>query len=364
VTRSRTIQLRGPGIVVPEQADLPVWLHLVPYGTWRGHTAGAFTVDQTVVTEIVANFERHGIDLVVDYEHQTLAAEHNGQPAPAAGWIDTLEIRADGLWGHVREWSARAAEYLRAREYRYLSPVLHFGHRDKVSGQPAGVRLSCVALTNIPFLTDELVPVVNRSTTTEPPMMNLLASLIALYALAPDATEADVLERATADHEALAALQGEGTVTAEAVAEMRANADLGQAARVAMKWPQQLPADAKARLERELRHSGYVPIAEHVAALRAGEQKVDALTNEQLIERAMAEGKVTAALKGWFSTQVQRDREGAEAWLSAAPVIVPMHSRPRGPQGRADGGALSDTELAVCRQLGISEKDFRAQAKA
>ena len=30
------------------------------------------------------------LDLVIDYEHQTLFADKNGAPAPAAGWIKQL----------------------------------------------------------------------------------------------------------------------------------------------------------------------------------------------------------------------------------------------------------------------------------
>ncbi|MCL8054463.1 phage protease, partial [Pseudomonas aeruginosa] len=49
---------------------------------------------------------------VLDYEHQTLKKEQNGQPAPAAGRFLDFEWReGSGLWGRV-EYTARAAKLI------------------------------------------------------------------------------------------------------------------------------------------------------------------------------------------------------------------------------------------------------------
>jgi phage I-like protein len=365
VKKNDAIVMRGPGVALPAAAVLPEWVHLQPFGEWRGHPVGPFFVNQQVADEIVAHFNAYGIDLVIDYEHQTQATEWNGQPAPAAGWIDQLEVRDNGVWGHVREWTEKAAAFLAAREYRYLSPVLCLGSVDKKTGQRGGARLASVALTNIPFLTDELVPVVNRQSSTET-SMNLLASLIALYALADTATEAEVLDRVKAEHEALVALQGDGSpITVDDAAAMRTDVELGALTRAELKWGNKPPADAKVVLQRTLKHSGYVSYDEHARALAAAGEQADAVTDAQLVERAMSEGKVTAAVRAWFEGTVKTDRHGAETWLASAPVIVPMAGRtPRSPSGGgANGGGLSTEEQAVCRQLGLTPAQFRAQAQ-
>lgn len=85
--------------------------------------------------------------MVLDYEHASELRAPQGLPAPAAGWIDRLEIRgASALWGHV-DWTDRARQQIQNREYRYLSPV--FLH-EKDSGRI--VRLTSVGLTNQPNL--------------------------------------------------------------------------------------------------------------------------------------------------------------------------------------------------------------------
>lgn len=50
---------------------------------------------------------------------------HKGAAAPAAGWIDQIEVRDDGIWGHV-QWTARAKEMLAAKEYSFISPTSIF----------------------------------------------------------------------------------------------------------------------------------------------------------------------------------------------------------------------------------------------
>src|ERR1700682_3111858 len=69
-----------------------------------------------------------------------------GRPAPAAGWIRELQVRAGALWGRV-EWTVRAADSIVAREYRYVSPVFQF---DPATGSVT--RLLRAGLTNNPNL--------------------------------------------------------------------------------------------------------------------------------------------------------------------------------------------------------------------
>lgn len=142
-----------------EVQDVPREIHVVPMGEWKDRD---FAIGEAECAEIVENFKRFGIRLVIDYEHQTLNTEQNGVPAPAAGWIGDLEVRENGVWGTQVEWTAEGQRRLEAKEYRYLSPVLVFDDHDPHTGEAIGVTLHSAALTNTPYFRSDLVPVAAR----------------------------------------------------------------------------------------------------------------------------------------------------------------------------------------------------------
>ncbi|WP_297894848.1 phage protease, partial [uncultured Campylobacter sp.] len=129
--------------------DLVELLLAVP-GEWKGHYSGVFRIDSADLEKMKLNFDARKIDLVIDYEHQTLM----GCEAPAAGWIKEMHIRDGKLYG-MASWTAKAKEYIKNGEYRYLSPVFNFEAVDKKTGAWIGCEIESVALTNTPFL-DEL----------------------------------------------------------------------------------------------------------------------------------------------------------------------------------------------------------------
>lgn len=84
---------------------------------------------------------------MIDYEHQTLKAEKNGQPAPAAGWMHALRwIEGKGLHA-LAELTERAKEQIKAGEYRYFSPVIQYSTK---TGEVT--KLLMGALTNNPAI--------------------------------------------------------------------------------------------------------------------------------------------------------------------------------------------------------------------
>lgn len=117
--------------------------------------AQKFAITRQTLADLVANFKRRTIDTVIDYEHASEFPEAaQGGPIPAAGWLTAVEDApdADGiLWGTAK-FTARAAGMISAGEYRYISPVIDYGARDKHSGQAQGATLVAAALTNRPFL--------------------------------------------------------------------------------------------------------------------------------------------------------------------------------------------------------------------
>ncbi len=401
----------GPlSVDLDEDGELPEWVHLAPFGTWKGYRRGkklrSFTIDQAGAVQIVEHFERRGIDLAIDWDHQTLYAPVTGNPAPAAGWVDRLELRADGVWGHVREWTPKAAAQLRNREYRYLSPVLDFNHTDERTGKNVGTVLTSAALTNAPFLDAALSPVVARFDTPGATLMlQLFVLCLAFLGIGsddPEATTKDQVENAINDftarfdaacsalgleptaklediNAAVAASQARMTAACSALG-LQLDASLedieAAAARVAGEAhvgavvcsvmeldPGELPEDAKSRVEQELKHSGYVPIDEHTAALTQLGGQVEQLTDEQVLAKARADGKLTPALEGWAQGHIKRDRPGFLAWMSSAPGVPlrsPVHAPPDTP---TDDNTLSEPEKAICRQMGLTDEEYLQSRK-
>jgi phage I-like protein len=142
----------GQARLLTELANLPEWLRILPRGRVElVDGRESLDIDGEALAEMVAAFQARGVDLVVDYEHQSL----KGQRAPAAGWIKELTAREDGLWARV-EWTPQAKAYLSNREYRYFSPVLKLNPETR---RPEA--LLQMALTNVPAIRG-LAPLVAR----------------------------------------------------------------------------------------------------------------------------------------------------------------------------------------------------------
>jgi phage I-like protein len=88
-------------------------------------------------------------DFLIDYEHQSLVAARNGQPAPAAGWFaaSALEWReGGGMFVNTAKMTAKATQMIDGDEYRYISPVFLYDKAGNV------LELLSVGLTNDPAL--------------------------------------------------------------------------------------------------------------------------------------------------------------------------------------------------------------------
>jgi phage I-like protein len=165
----------------------------------------------------------------LDYEHQAMLADKNGQPAPASGWATAFEWRAGvGLFALNVQWTANAKRMIEGGEYKYISPVIVF---DKTTGEVSDVLNA--SLVNIPNL--DLNPVAQErmaalnaqfsTTNPEPTDMNpLLAKLLA--ALNLPATEA------TTEAQALGAVAALKAAVPAAVTKLLGLADKATEAEV------------------------------------------------------------------------------------------------------------------------------------
>jgi phage I-like protein len=147
-----------------------VRIPLAVTGTWvRGSNKFSITPDD--LESIVRNFrERQNGEINVDYDHASEMPEvAAGGPIPSAGRIvgidlpEKLGANREGsspfaaqhsrsiLWGWF-EPTERARTLVRNLEYRYISPAIDWGAKNKRTGKPQGATLTSVALTNRPFL--------------------------------------------------------------------------------------------------------------------------------------------------------------------------------------------------------------------
>jgi hypothetical protein len=145
----RAMALRALVGLTGEGADKRTgWVHVAYSGTWEGHSEGAFTLDRAAFESCIRAFEEQSNPIPVDYEH---ASVRDVAKAPAAGWVQKLELRGDDLWALV-EWTKTAAEEIRSGAYRFSSGVFVFDKPDRKSGAPVACCIHSVALTNTPFV--------------------------------------------------------------------------------------------------------------------------------------------------------------------------------------------------------------------
>ncbi|MDN3524348.1 phage protease [Halomonas sabkhae] len=322
-----------------------------PRGSMRG--GGPWRLDESQARRIIELAANRNTDIVVDYEHQTLLSETNGQPAPAAGWIApaSLEWRADGLFGRI-QWTAAAKESVtpgpegEPPEYRYLSPVFPY---DAETG--AVLDLLHLSLTNNPAISDGdavLAAARRASTTTEQEESTVKREqLIKALSLAADATDEQI--------------EGE-------LAALKARADDAKALRQALDAKDDAtPEDAVAALKSSQPTapdmSQYVPRAvydeaqQQVAALKAGGESAEL---NRLIDEGLKDGRIAGqATAEWLKGQ---GLAACKAHLEDAPSIAALkttQTQGKAPQDAPSQGQLSDAELAVCRSMGLSPEEYR-----
>lgn len=340
-------------------------------GDTRPDDVPAWRIDAASAARVIERFNARLArkPLVIDYEHQTLHKEKNGQPAPAAGWPKSLEwVEGEGLFGMV-EMTARAAAAIDGKEYLYFSPVFAYSKTDgtvleilmgALTNDPGiqGMQpLSLMAAATAAFLPSLDLP-------QEPSVNPLLKALLAALGLPETTTE----EEATAALTALGPLQ-----------PLQARANLATAACTALQLPADATAEAVTAACTSLRKATpatpdpakYVPIEAvttlqgQVAALTARQHEADV---DALVKPALADGRLLPAMESWARDLGKKDMAALTAFLDKAQPIAALTSTQTGglpPSGTAKGDAqLSAAELAVCTAMGLTPEQYKAGAVA
>ena len=317
-------------------------IQLIPWGQFKAKDGRPFGLDGWYLDErnaerVAATLSAKLDDLVIDYEHQTLYTEQNGQPAPAAGWFKGAAVKAipgEGLFV-TPEWTDAAKAAIGSKEYRYLSPVIKYNKR---TGEVLDIQMAALvnyaAIDGMRDLHELAAAKFNHSpaqSTQETPMDELLK----LFGLDPDASEEDAMT-------ALKALQTEITELKQQVS------DKDQVIAAAKAETPAAAVDAMRGLQEEL------------AALK---NQVNGNEVDDLIKDALADGKLVPAQEQWARDLGQTSIASLKGYLETATPIAALKGGQSNNGQRAkdaDGNAvLTEEDLAICKQMDIDPDDYR-----
>ena len=335
-----------------ELSGVPEEIRILPLG--RVHSQkGDFNVDDESVELIRKQFRERKVDLVIDYEHQTLT----DRQAPAGGWIKDLYKGTDAVVARV-EWTARAAEYLKNREYRYLSPVVLVRKRDQ---KAAGIH--SVALTNTPAI-DGMFAVVNSldiEEMEEGGTIMDLKELAKMLGLPETATEEEVRKAVEAAAGAAAEKKEQKASDGKAEEGKEQAEETAVVANSTILSLLGLKADARTE-----------DVAASIMALRTGgpdtqaellvlKQKLQEREADEAVQAALKAGRITAAQTEWAKMYALKDREGFDSFVENAPVVVPQ-GRIASDTGFSPGSA-EEVDAVILKNMGISMEDVKKYEK-
>ena len=312
----------------------PEVISVLPFGHVVSQK-GEFDVDEESLAAMKEQIAQRGVDLVVDYEHQTLT----GERAPAAGWVK--ELFAED--GHIKarvEWTIPAKQYLENKEYRYHS----------------------LALTNTPAIAG-MTPIVNSSTFQggETNMNELIKKIAAALGLGEDADEEQILTALSAcveENKALKEAAEGGKAPGKKPGEdgKPEDQDDGIVANKSVCELLGLKAGAST-----------ADVAASIMALKGGvdgrvkalEEKLADRDAEEAVELALKSGKITPAQRGWAKGYALKSPDGFKEFLEKAPQAVPMSEIAGGDALALKGNKPDEATMLVCKQLGVSAEDVQ-----
>ena len=324
----------------------PEEIKLLPLGMVHS-TAGDFMVDDESVGDILRHFKDRRLDLVIDYEHQTL----KDVQAPAAGWIKALYKGADAIMAKV-DWTEKAKQYLVNKEYRYISPVVMVRNKNHKA-----TILHSAAMTNTPAITgmfalvnsDGVDGILEEEEDEGGPEGMELKKLIGILGLPEEATEEQVLEAITKLTGTADGKKGEeGTEKTEVVANSMILKLL------------ELKDDARTEDVTAAIMALKAGTTDDSVTLMALKQQMAKRDADDAVKAAMNEGKVTAAQQEWATEYALKDPEGFKAFVSKAPKTVGIGKLDAIDNPDARNGCGVST--MVLKNMGLSAEDIKKYA--
>lgn len=315
-------------------------VQLTPAGHFRAvdgrpFDADSWYIDSEIAARIIALAESRQTPFIIDYEHQTLLADKNGQPAPRAATFTRFEWREGvGLFAVDVKWTGRAEGFIEKGEYGFISPV--FPYR-KGSGEVLGFMHA--ALTNTPAL-DGMEEVASlaaakfqASDTTQEDNLMERSELIAALGLSADASDADIKS---------------------AIAALKLKADT---------------ADTQGETITALKQTQFDP-AQHIDLKTFEDTKAELATLKQanldseveaLVTAGLDDGRLVKGQEAWARKLGASDIAALKQYLDDATGLAALkgnQTKGKKPEGGEENTQLSDTELAICTQMGLSPEEY------
>ncbi len=296
---------------------------------------------------------------VIDYEHQTLRAIKNGQPAPAAGWFKKLEWRGnDGLFAVDVEWTDAAAEMILAGEYRFISPVFNYSKSGHV------LQILHAALTNTPALDDmdevmlaaASVLAINSTSEGNAGMDELLEQLRWMLNLPLSTTQEEVMAELMKLIKRLS--NDEGTAAASVnLLQILDQHDTQIAALTA----QVTTPDPVKWVSVDVMHQA---VSEAVTQAQANMAALASQQCDGLITAALSDGRLLPAQKIWAESLAKANPDSLKSFLDKAPKIAALTQTQTGgspPAGSPPAVREEDdgeVDMAICSLLGTDPKQI------
>lgn len=99
--------------------NVPTELRLFHAGVNEYNDGDRLLFDDEAAKSVMSRYSMRGIDMMADYEHQSLARPPIEAPASAKKWMP--EVRNGDLYATDIRWTDRAKSMIAAGEYRYYS---------------------------------------------------------------------------------------------------------------------------------------------------------------------------------------------------------------------------------------------------
>ncbi|PHM47095.1 phage protease [Xenorhabdus miraniensis] len=344
-------------------------IQLFPAGEFRANDGrpadcARWVMTREIAENLIQQVTARKTPLVIDYEHQTLRAIKNGQPAPAAGWLHTLEWReGEGLYAINVDWTDKAREAIAANEYKFISPVFLYdqqGHvtallHSALTNTPALDGMDAVMLAAASQLAALNTPQPEDHSVDDELIKELLNNLRWMLNLPATATTADIIAELQKAIDLIS--NGQGTATAASQGLL----DLLQAQKTQI-------ADLSSKAYDPAK---YVPIAgyqELQAQLNSERQQAQVSQVDSLVQAALSDGRLTPALEDWAKELGRTNFAALTTHLEKAQPIAALSSLQSGGQTPAavqstqtQTAELDADALAICNQFGLSPDDIKKQ---
>lgn len=294
--------------------------HILPPGPFRSEDGrpvecAAWQLNSDIAARLIAKLAAKKTDTLIDYEHQSLRAEKNGKPVPAAGWFNQLRwMDAAGLFATGVGWTEDARTMIAKRQYRYISAVFAY---HSVTGEI--VEIISVALTNTPAIDG----------------LHALADMALKHFSQPEDGEDDMAQ----DQPTVAALTVENSSLKSSVADLTKQRDDLNVANAALTKERDTLTTQVAALTKE-----------KTEAAAAAEKKQHA----DLLAAALTDGRLIPAQKAWAEKQ---SLAALTEYLDATKPVAMLTKQADGKVSDQNHG-LNAEELAMCTRMNVSPEDY------